>query len=165
MNSQRIPSIFASVIICFILVMAINPNTYRALFGAENVEFPGGLECIINMGVYPLAGLLFSFFERKSKINELAYLAGGAISSVFLFFLFDLGMLLLYPNGFIEAVNQTVAGFKLVYTEKNIFGITGMLIGFIYLIFMISLMGGTSSFLLSMIIKEENEIVSSNHGT
>jgi len=165
MNRLRFSSVLASVSICLILVMSINLNTYHFIFGANNVEFPGGLECFVNMGVYPLSGLLFAFFERKSKINEFVYLAGGALSSLLLFILFGFATLFVSPEGFSDAVNQTITGIKLVYIENNFAGIIGMILGFIYALFMFSLLGGTSSFLLSLFIKEEEKATASTNGT
>jgi hypothetical protein len=154
MDEPKNLSLVISVSICLVFITLINPNLYSLLFGWDKITFPSGLECFITMGIYPLVGLIFAFLERKSRMKELHFFLYGGIASGLLFILFVISTIFLYPEGIGESVQDMYLGFDIAFPKNKFLGLLSVILGFSYAVFWMAILGGTSSFLLSLFFKK-----------
>ena len=134
MINLNLGSLFVSIIINLILILLLHPVLYERLFGMSTAPFfTTGIMpfilCFVDLVVYPLAGLIYGYRERRSGVQQRSIAAGGGIASAVLFLLFVGISLAISPGGLAGAFSGAYQGLEDFYGEQAVLGAIGAVAG------------------------------------
>jgi len=127
-------SLFVSIIINLILILLLHPLLYERLFGMSTAPFftTGAMPfilCFVDLMVYPLAGLIYGYRERRSGVQQWSIAAGGGIASAALFLLFVGISLAITPGGLATVFHEAYRGLVEFYGDQAVLGAIGAVAG------------------------------------